>query len=309
MDITVLVPLFNEAGSLQELHKRLTAVLTATGKTYEIIFIDDGSTDSSLDMLKKIRANDSKLKVISFRRNYGKAAALAIGFAEAAGKVVITMDADLQDDPKEIPRFLEKLEEGFDLVSGWKKVRHDPLSKRFLSKFFNWITGLLTGLKIHDANCGFKAYRQEVVKEVHIYGELHRYIPALAHMRGFKTTEIIVEHHARRHGRSKYGMKRLIRGGMDLITVLFMSRYRMRPLHLFGAGGLFVFGIGFIVDIYILTLKIRFGDIQNRAPLLLFGILLTLLGIQIISTGLLAEMITGLVEPKSTNYSIKQKLG
>ena len=309
MNVSMVIPLFNEADSLPELHTRLASVLVAAASDFEIIFIDDGSSDSSLAVLAGLQHNDPKVKVISFRRNYGKAAALCVGFAEATGEVVFTMDADLQDDPKEIPRFIEKLNEGYDLVSGWKKKRHDPLGKRLPSKLFNWATSWLVGLKLHDYNCGFKAYRNEVVKEVAVYGEMHRYIPALAHVKGFRVTEITVEHHARQHGKSKYGLERLTRGFLDLLTVVFMGKYKTRPLHLFGGIGLLVFSAGCVIDGYILSLWVRFGNIQNRAPLLMLGVLLTILGIQFISTGLLAEMITGMSVPQPTDYSVKRRLG
>jgi glycosyltransferase involved in cell wall biosynthesis len=308
MRISVIIPLLNEADSLGELHQRLTAAL-APFSPYEIIFIDDGSTDNSMAVLEKLATTDTHTKVIQFRRNYGKAAALAAGFTSALGGMIITMDADLQDDPAEIPNLVAKLNEGYDLVSGWKVNRRDPISKTLPSKLFNAVTGMMVGLKLHDFNCGLKGYRKEVTEEVQIYGDLHRYIPALAHLKGFKVTELGVLHHPRKHGKSKYGWERYARGMLDLLTILFMGRYKTRPLHLFGSTGLFIFAVGVVIDLYILSLKIRFDNIQNRGPLLLGGIMLTILGIQFVSTGLLAELITNTTQASGNQYTVRKKLG
>jgi glycosyltransferase involved in cell wall biosynthesis len=306
--LSVVIPLFNEAESLPELHQRLTAAL-APFQPSEIIFIDDGSTDDSMAALEKLAATDTNVKVIRFRKNYGKAAALAAGFQAAQGALIITMGADLQDDPAEIPNLVTKLNEGYDLVSGWKVNRRDPITKTLPSKLFNAVTGMMVGLKLHDFNCGLKGYRREVTEEVQIYGDLHRYIPALAHLKGFKVTELGVLHHPRKHGKSKYGWERYARGMLDLLTILFMGRYKTRPLHLFGSTGLAIFAVGIIIDLYVLSLKIRFGNIQNHAPLLLGGILLTILGIQFVSTGLLAELITNTTQASENQYTVRKKLG
>lgn len=290
--VTILVPLYNEEESVVELSITLKKVLERTRANYEVIFIDDGSTDSSFLKIKEINHLNNRFKCIKFRRNYGKSAALSAGFHMAEGEYVITMDADLQDDPEEIPALISKLNSGYDLVSGWKKVRHDPFIKRQSSKLFNFVTSRLVGLKLHDYNCGLKAYRKDVVKNLKVYGEMHRYIPAIAHLSGFKVTEIPVTHHPRKFGKTKFGSSRFINGLLDLITVLFTTKYIKRPLHLFGFAGLISFLAGFGILAYLTILK--FFDsvpISNR-PLFLVGILLAIVGVQFISLGLIAEMIT-----------------
>lgn len=239
MDVSIIIPLLNEAESLHELAERIHAEATKMKWSYEMIFVDDGSTDGSFEVIKKIKEKNPSVKAIRFRKNFGKSDALAQGFKIASGTYVITMDADLQDDPAEIPNLIHKLEEGYDLVSGWKKTRHDPIGKTIPSKFFNFITRLMTGIKLHDFNCGLKAYRHAVIKDVSLYGELHRYIPALAKWEGYsRITEIPVQHHPRKYGYSKFGLSRFIKGFLDLVTVLFLSRYVKRPLHFFGLIGM-----------------------------------------------------------------------
>jgi glycosyltransferase involved in cell wall biosynthesis len=288
LELSIVIPVCNEGENVEELYNQLNMALSKLGKTSEIIFIDDGSVD---DTCKKIRAiKDSRIKIVSFQRNYGKAAALSCGFKKAKGDFVITMDGDLQDDPKEIPRFLEKLEE-YDVVSGWKIKRQDPVSKTLPSKFFNGLTRYITGVKIHDFNCGFKGYRNYVVKNVRLYGEFHRYIPALAHWKGFTVGEIEVEHHPRIHGKSKYGVERLIKGFLDLITVTFLNLYKKRPLHIFGGIGFLLMFSALAINLYLLSLWINGIQIGNR-PLLMLGILLMVLGAQFVSLGLIGEMIT-----------------
>ena len=309
LDLSIIIPLLNEEESLNELYAKIKEVLDSIPiSNYEIIFIDDGSTDSSIKVLKKIHTEDSRVHCVRFRRNYGKSAALAVGFKRAKGKYVITMDADLQDDPAEIPNLISKLDEGYDLVSGWKKQRHDPISKTLPSKFFNAVTSMTSGIKLHDFNCGLKAYKSDVIKTIHIYGEMHRYIPALAHWEGFKITEIPVHHHKRKYGHTKFGLSRFINGFLDLLTVLFTTKYMKRPLHFFGTGGTAFLLIGFIIDL-ILSIQWLSGDknLSNR-PLLWFGIALIVVGVQFISLGLIAELITKhYMEIKNNQYSIAEK--
>ncbi len=290
-DISIIIPVYNEQDSLAELHSRIDAVLIALNKSYEVVFIDDGSTDASWQVIEELSRSFPQVRAIQFRRNFGKSEALAAGFERVRGEIVFTMDADLQDDPKEIPNFIAKLNEGFDVVSGWKQKRHDPLEKRLPSKLFNAVTSYLSGVKLHDFNCGFKCYHNDVIKEIEVYGERHRFIPVLAHQRGFKTGELVVEHHARKHGKSKYGFERYVRGLLDLITLVFLTGYAKRPGHFFGSIGLLTLLAGFVIDMYIVYIKIRFGAIAPRYPLMFVGILLTIVGVQFITFGLLAELL------------------
>ena len=292
VDISIVIPLLNEAESLRPLMEQVRETMAATGSRFEAIFIDDGSTDGSMRVLGELHDAHEEVKVIQFRRNFGKAAAYAAGFDMAAGRTIITMDADLQDDPAEIPRLIEKIDSGLDLVSGWKKKRFDPLSKTVPSRFFNWITGRLSGIPIHDFNCGLKAFRSEVVRDIKIYGELHRYIPVLAHMEGYRIDEIVIQHRPRRFGVTKYGWTRLFKGFLDLLTVMYLGRYIGRPLHLFGTIGIILSALGVAVNGFIALLWFRTGTIQNRHPLLFLGILMSVLGVQFVCTGLLADMIT-----------------
>jgi glycosyltransferase involved in cell wall biosynthesis len=289
--ISVVVPVFNEEGSVETLYDEIVAALEPEGQPYEVIFVDDGSTDGSLEVLSGLHAETTNIVVIHLRRNFGKAAALQAGFLEAKGEVVVTIDADLQDDPAEIRQLLAKLDEGFDLVSGWKTRRNDPWSRRVLSRVFNWATAVVSGVRLHDVNCGLKAYREEALRGVRLYGELHRFIPVLAAYRGFRVAEIPVNHRPRRHGRSKYGLNRYVRGLFDLVTVTFMGRYRHRPLHLFGGVGLLMGLVGFAILVYLTVVKIAGGAIGHR-PLLTLGVLLVVVAIQFISLGLVSELIT-----------------
>lgn len=288
--LSVVIPTFNEEESLRELYQRLSDVFSKIEGNCEIIFIDDGSTDSSNRIMLELRSYDSRVKLITFRRNQGKSAALAVGFRAAIGDYVVTMDADLQDDPDEIPHLIKAIEEGYDLVSGWKKKRYDPITKTIPSKIFNGVTGMLSGIPLHDFNCGLKIYKQEVAKELPIYGERHRFLPVLAHMHGFKVSEIAVQHHPRKFGRTKFGAYRFIAGFFDLITLLFRMRFLTKPLHLFGSVGMasFVIGIGIIIYLTIGWLQ---GIWIGNRPLLLIGILGVITGIQLFTLGLLAEMI------------------
>ncbi len=288
--ITVIIPVYNEVESLRELHQELTEVLSGN-ENYELLFVDDGSSDGSIELLTELSNSDPNTKTIQFYRNYGKAAALSEGFKMSSGDYVVTMDADLQDDPSEIPNLVSKLEEGYDLVSGWKKTRHDPWTKRWPSKFFNLVTRLMTGVKIHDFNCGLKIYKQSVVKTVEVYGGRHRYIPALAGQKKFKVSEIVVNHRPRKFGVTKYGGSRLFHGFFDLLTILFLNRYTQQPLHLFGMIGIVFSTVGIGVEIYVLYLKYAlFEPFQKHIAMLVFGVMLIVIGIQFISMGLLGEL-------------------
>ena len=288
--ISVVVPLLNEEDALEQLHEQLCKALEGTGKSFEVVYVDDGSIDSSPDILKKLYEKDPRVEVIRFRRNFGKSAALSCGFEAARGDVIISIDADLQDDPDEIANFLAKLDEGYDLVSGWKSKRKDPFIKVASSRFFNWVVRITSGVSLHDFNCGFKAYRREVVREVEIYGDLHRYIPFLAAAKGFKVGEIRVKHHPRKHGRSKYGWDRYMKGFLDLLTATVITRFSRKPLHLFGGFGVLCLLVGFIICAYLAVIWFMTHSIGGR-PLLQLGMLLMILGIQLISIGLIGEMI------------------
>ena len=288
--ISIIIPLFNEESSLNELYAEIKN--NVSEYDYEIIFIDDGSTDNSLNILMELSKIDQRLKIIKFHNNYGKAEALSEGFSVSKGDYIITMDADLQDNPKEIKPIIEKIDEGWDLVSGWKKNRKDPINKTLPSRFFNFVTGFLTGLKLHDYNCGLKGYRKRVVKSLNIYGGLHRYIPAIVFQNGFKITEIEVNHRSRKYGNTKYGGKRFFDGFFDLITVLFLGKYTTQPLHFFGFIGIIGTVIGIIIEIYVLYLKYFLGEpFQLHFALLMLGILFIVIGIQFFSIGLIGDMI------------------
>ena len=289
--ISVVVPLLNEEHSLEVLHAQIVAALELQHDEFEVVFVDDGSTDESMSVLTRIHDESTSVVVVHFRRNFGKAAALQAGFLEARGDVVVTIDADLQDDPAEIPKLLAKLDEGFDLVSGWKTRRNDPLPRRLFSRMFNWATAVVSGMKLHDVNCGLKAYRAEVLQGIRLYGELHRFIPVLAAYRGFRIAEIPVNHRPRQHGSSRYGPERYLRGFFDLLSVTFMGRYRHRPLHLFGGVGVFMGALGFVILTY-LTVIWFWGHGIGHRPLLSLGVLLVVVGIQFVSLGLLSELIT-----------------
>ena len=307
-DISIVVPLYNEQESLTELHQKIKSVIHEMNKSYEIIFIDDGSTDDSGTVLEQLYSENRNVKYIQFRKNYGKSAGLAAGFKAASGQFVITMDADLQDDPDEIPHLLAKLEEGYDLVSGWKKVRHDPFIKRNTSKIYNLFTSAFSGIRLHDFNCGLKAYRLDVVKSMSVYGEMHRYLPVIAHQNGFRVTEMPVKHHPRKFGSSKFGIARFARGAFDLMTITFLTRYKKRPLHLFGLLGLSSFSLGFIVLVILTYQRLFMSMYLSNRPLLFLGVLLTIVGIQFFSIGLLGEMITDIHQDKDT-FLVKLSVG
>lgn len=291
--LSFVIPAKNEDQSINLLYHEIADIVKKLGYPYEIIFIDDGSTDRTYEVLKKINALDKKVKAVKLRGNFGKSAALQSGFNLVKGDIVFTLDADLQDNPKEIPAFLEKLEEGYDLVSGWKKKRHDPsFSKVIPSRIVNFLTRRITGIRIHDTNCGFKAYRRNVIESLNLYGELYRFIPIIAAKQNFKVGEIVIEHRARKYGKTKFGWGRGIKGVLDLLTVIFLTSYLRRPGHFFGTLGLISFFLGFIIGLYISYLRLTTGTIQYRQPLLFLGVLLMIIGIQLISLGLLGEMIT-----------------
>jgi glycosyltransferase involved in cell wall biosynthesis len=289
--LTVVVPVHDEELSVGPLFDELRAVLHDLDEPWDAVFVDDGSTDGTFAALTRLHAEADNVRVVRLRRNFGKAAALAAGFEHAQGDVVVTIDGDGQDDPAEIPRLLAKLAEGFDLVSGWKAHRRDPLTRRLPSKLFNWVTSRVSGIRLHDMNCGLKAYRAEVVRGLNLYGELHRFIPVLAHYEGYRIAELPVHHRPRAHGRSRYGLERYLRGFLDLLTVSFMGRYRTRPLHLFGGLGLVLGFIGFVVLVYLTVVKLS-GEAIGHRPLLLLGVLLVVVGLQLFSLGLVGEMIT-----------------
>ena len=290
MKISIVIPVFNEAESIQELYSQIKKSLKGQDE-YEIIFIDDGSSDNSKKHINVIIDQDSNVRMISFYRNFGKSAALSEGFKYTSGDIIITMDADLQDDPNEITNLINKLDEGYDLVSGWKKKRYDPWTKTMPSKIFNFVTRLLTGVKIHDFNCGLKAYRSSVVKSIEIFGGRHRYIPALAGQKNFSVSEIIVNHRPRIHGETKYGGSRIFHGFFDLLTILFLNKYTQQPLHFFGSIGLFTFTIGFIIELIVLYYKFAlFEPFSKHIALLILGVIFIIIGIQFFSIGLLGEI-------------------
>lgn len=300
---SLVIPLKDEADSLPILYNELTNVLKKLNKSYEIIFIDDGSTDNSSKVISNLQKTYENIKLITFRANFGKSEALSRGFKEAKGEIIITLDADLQDDPNEIIKLLKKMDEGYDLVSGWRKKRADTLTKRVSSFLFNSFAAYVSRVKLHDFNCGLKTLRKEVADEIYLHGELHRFIPILAAKSKFKVSEVIVNHNPRRFGLSKYGKLGIGRGwkGMlDLLTTIFISDFATKPAHFFGAIGLLLFSVGFVADFYVTFIKITTGTTQGKIPLLLAGILCMLLGVQLLSTGLIAEMITYYLAKKKT---------
>src|SRR5713226_8027912 len=292
--ISIVVPVMNEQESVRPLYQKLSAQLDTLGQCYEVVFVDDGSTDNTFKELKILHDEHPDIvRVIRFRRNFGKTPALVAGFSRCRGAVIFTMDGDLQDDPEEIPNFLAKLDEGYDLVSGWKYPRLDPLSKTFPSRVFNGLVSRMTGVHLHDINNGFKAYRREVIEDTHfkLYGEFHRFVPVMAHWRGFRVAEIKVRHHPRKFGVSKFGAKRFARGLIDLLNVLFLTSFLRTPLRLFGPLGFFTFFLGTLVDIFVVCRRFLYGQPIHEQPLLFVGILLMIFGVQFVLTGLQSEMI------------------
>jgi glycosyltransferase involved in cell wall biosynthesis len=288
--VSVVIPVCNEEENLRPLYACLNGALEGHGRDYEVIFIDDGSADGSRKVLQDLAEQDKRVRVITLRTNLGKSMALAVGFRHSRGEIIITMDADLQDDPEEIPGFLKAIEGGYDLVSGWRKSRRDPRAKIVLSRMYNWATRIVTGVPLHDFNCGIKAYRRDLLSSLRVYGELHRYIPVLAAWRGYRITELPVRHHPRRAGRSKYGTARIPHGFLDLLTIVFLTRYDKRPLHFLGGTGILMLLLGLGINLYMTILWLGNRPIGNR-PLLFLGILLLLVGVQFVFFGLLAEFL------------------
>jgi glycosyltransferase involved in cell wall biosynthesis len=316
-DISIVIPLYNEDESLPELVRWIEQVMQTHQFTYEIVMVDDGSTDKSWEVIEQLHEKNPNIKGIRFRRNYGKSAGLNVGFENAEGKVVITMDADLQDSPDEIPALYKMImEEGYDLVSGWKKKRHDPISKTIPTKLYNGVTSRMSGIKLHDMNCGLKAYRYEVIKNIEVYGEMHRYIPVIAKWAGFKKIgEKVVQHQARKFGTTKFGgLERFIRGPLDLLSIMFVSKFGKRPMHLFGGLGIMMFILGFIMVMIMAGLKLWAVYHHHKMrliaddPLFYVSLVLALMGVQLFLTGFIAELVSRNATDRN-NYHIKQKIG
>jgi glycosyltransferase involved in cell wall biosynthesis len=315
IQISVIIPVYNEQESIPELHNWICRVMEGHGFSYEIIFVNDGSNDGSWNEIEKLACINPHVKGVNFIRNYGKSAALDMGFSKAQGEVVITMDADLQDSPDEIPELYEMIVgEGYEVVSGWKKKRHDPITKTIPSRFFNWVTRVISGIKLHDFNCGLKAYKNKVVKNIHIYGEMHRYIPLIAKWNGFSNIgEKVVEHRPRKYGETKFGLERFLNGFLDLISVSFVNRYKRRPMHFFGTLGTVSFLAGFFITSWLISQKI-FGLYQGRAvreitaqPLFFLALVALIVGVQLFLTGFLAEMMTS-NNSRKADYNIEKEL-
>ena len=308
-DVSVVVPVFNERPSLGMLLDECAAALDARGITWEVIFVDDGSTDGSFDEIGALQAREPRARGLRLRTNLGKAAALAVGFRAARGVRLVTMDGDLQDDPAEIPRLLAGLDAGADLVCGWKTDRQDSLARVVASRLFNGVSRFVSGVELHDVNCGLKAYRREVAAEVPLYGELHRFIPLLAAGQGFRVAEQAVAHRPRAFGRSRYGWSRALRGMMDLITVICLTRYNRRPAHFFSLPGAVLVMIGSVLCAYIAALRLVYGNIQSRHPLLIFAVLLVVVGVQLFTTGLVGEMLVDAGRRVDDDYDRARKIG
>ena len=309
MDISVVIPLLNEEESLGELYSWIVRVMEKEGCSFELLFIDDGSTDSSWSVVERLAESDQRVKAVRFRTNYGKSAALYCGFERAEGDVVITMDADLQDSPDEIPALYKMIvEEGYDMVSGWKRTRHDPKAKTLPSKFFNATCRWASGIKLHDFNCGLKAYRQKVVKSIEVYGEMHRYIPILAKRAGFgHIGEKAVTHYPRKFGVSKYGWERLLKGYLDLITVMFVSKYGRSPMYFFGGAGTLMFLVGFVAVVWIIVQKFTLGYPLTNQPLFYLSLVTILLGVVLFLAGFLGELINRNA-PERNHYFIDEEI-
>jgi len=295
--VSVVVPVYNEEGNLPELQRRVVATLAGMGKPFELLFVDDGSTDGTWAVIVALAEADERIAGVRLRRNFGKARALTSGFAVARGEAVVTMDGDLQDDPDEMPRFLDLLDDGNDLVSGWKQRRQDPLGKTLPSRVFNLAVRRVSGVPLHDFNCGYKAYRREVIGAIRIYGELHRFTPVLAHAEGFRIAELPVRHHPRRWGSSKYGWSRLVKGFLDLLTVTFLTQYRQRPMHVLGLPGLIAFALGVFIGLFLTVEKVATGAAIGTRPMLLLAVLLVVIGVQFFGLGLIGELLAHGAQP------------
>jgi len=306
LDLTVLVPVYNEGDNLAPLLEKLESDLRPLGLRYEVLILDDGSTDGTAERLRSLRSRHPSLRAFSFRRNYGKSAALSVGFREARGRSIVTMDGDLQDDSAEIGPLLRKLDEGYDLVSGWKQNRKDPLSKTIPSRIFNGVTSAMTGVGLHDMNCGLKAYRAEAAQSVRLRGELHRFIPVLAHWNGYRIGELPVVHHKRLHGKTKFGASRFVNGFLDLLSVMFLTTSSTRPLHVFGRMGIFVAFLGGLFTLWA-AWPVVLGEPLRLRPSLVLGLVLIVLGIQFLSLGFLGELIAG-TRTEEPEYAIRERL-
>ncbi|PIP14760.1 glycosyltransferase [Candidatus Roizmanbacteria bacterium CG03_land_8_20_14_0_80_36_21] len=307
--ISVIIPVLNESENISIIYEEIISVFKKNNNSFEIIFVNDGSQDSTQEEIEKIFKKDKlHIKAIQFRNNFGKASALRAGFQLAKGEIIVTLDGDLQDDPHELPKFIDKIEAGYDLVCGWKKHRKDSFIKNNSSKLFNAFTNSISEVKLHDFNCGFKAYRSEVAKGINLYGELHRYIPVLLASQGYNICEVSIEHRKRKYGKSKYGSQRFMHGFFDLLTVVFITRFKTRPLHFFGYFGLSFFFLGLIFSLYLTYIKLFNHIAIGERPLLLFSIMLMIMGVQIGAIGIVGEQITTVINRNESNYSIKKIL-
>lgn len=309
IDISFIIPAKDEEKSVEILYGEIINIMSKIEKPFEIIFVDDGSQDKTFEKIKTLRKRDERVKIVKLRGNWGKSVALQTGFDCSSGNIIVTMDADLQDNPGDLPKLLQKIESGADLVSGWKKIRRDPISKVLPSRVFNGMVSILLRIKIHDVNCGFKVFRKEVLKDIRLYGELYRFIPIMVASQNYTIEEVIVKHRKRKFGKSKFGWKRTIKGFLDMLTVIFLIKYMQKPAHFFGTFGLISFFSGFIISLYITYLRVTTGSIQFRHPLLFLGILLIIIGIQLLTTGLVAELMLSFNQKeKSTKKHIEQSL-
>ncbi len=309
VELSIVVPVYNEEENIQPLYDELKPVLDKLRQRYEVIFIDDGSTDESFSELEKLHQRDERVRVIKFRRNFGQTPAISAGFKNSLGEVIITLDADLQNDPRDIPRLLEEIRKGYDVVSGWRRDRKDPfLTKKIPSRISNSLAKKLTGLNINDFGCTLKAYRREAVKDLELYGEMHRYVPALVSWRGFRVGEIKVKHHERKYGATKYNIWRLLKGFLDLLNIKFWVKYSTRPLHFFGTLGVLMSSLGFLIDAYMVYLKIFHDQPIGDRPLLILGMLLIIVGVQFITFGLLSEILTRIYYSNKHVYEIEETL-
>lgn len=308
-EISVIIPVFNESENIRIIYEEIISVFKKNNSSFEIIFVNDGSQDSTQEEIEKIFKKDKfHVRTIQFRNNFGKASALKAGFQLAKGKIIVTLDGDLQDNPSELPKFIDKIKEGYDLVCGWKRHRKDSFIKNSTSKIFNAFTNSISKIKLHDFNCGFKAYQAEVAKGINLYGELHRYIPVLLASQGYKICEVPIEHRKRKYGKSKYGSQRFMHGFFDLLTVIFITRFRTRPLHFFGYFGLSFFSLGLILSLYLTYIKLFNHVAIGERPLLLFSVMLMIMGVQIGAIGIVGEQITTVINRNESNYSIKKIL-